>query len=323
MNRTLRRPMFRMGGAAEGLTSGLSRQGYERGRVVNPGGYQGDIPPGVRGRLYPSARDEGPATTGAGTKPSMMETLQTQQNILNALAPRQPRKDRSMSNFLIDFGLDLASRPPSGGIFATAAAAAKNPFARFQQAKQMETAYGMSETSEDRALLADLIKGMDEDKLSALMKNVKAGVDAGLWTEKEGIIKLLQAKVHGVLDEPGEQREAWIKWYMTNLMKPQGEDVDPGIARAVAEHQYKIDFKEYPEKVLEDVNKTKLYIKEIHVVDKVRDADGEVVEILVNASYDTWYFEGQIYLDPQSGDLFKRVSKKGEAPVFRKIVLEE
>ena len=43
MNRTLRRPMFRIGGTAEGLTSGLApRQGYERGRVVNPGGYAGD-----------------------------------------------------------------------------------------------------------------------------------------------------------------------------------------------------------------------------------------------------------------------------------------
>ena len=28
MNRTLRRPMFRIGGSAEGITSGLSRQGY-------------------------------------------------------------------------------------------------------------------------------------------------------------------------------------------------------------------------------------------------------------------------------------------------------
>ncbi len=29
MNRTLRRPMFRIGGSAEGITSGLSRQGYQ------------------------------------------------------------------------------------------------------------------------------------------------------------------------------------------------------------------------------------------------------------------------------------------------------
>jgi len=299
MNRTLRRPMFRMGGSTEGLTSGLApRQGY--------------------------AHEPGHVMQGDTSKMSMMEKLQSQKNIVEALAPRQPRQDRSLSNFLIDFGLDIASRPPSGGIFATAAAAAKNPFARFQQAKQMETAYGMSETSEDRALITDMIKGMDEDKLSAMMKEVKRGVEAGYYkNEQEGIIRQLQKKEFGVMPMPGEKREEWIKWYMTNLMKPTGEDVDPGIARAVAEHQYKMDFKEYPEKVLEDLNRTKLYIKEIHIVDKVRDADGEVVEILANASYKDWYKEGQIYLDPQSGDLFKRVSKKGEAPVFRKIVLEE
>ena len=45
----------------------------------------------------------------------------------------QPRRPNSnLNNFLIDFGLDLVSRPPSGGIFATAASAAKDPFSRFQ-----------------------------------------------------------------------------------------------------------------------------------------------------------------------------------------------
>ena len=120
MNRTLRRPMFRMGGTAEGITSGLApRQGYDEGNLAN------------------------------------------QLKLIEAYAPRQPRKDRSMSNFLIDFGLDIASRPASGSIFSTAAEAAKDPFARFQQAKQMQDAYGMQETSEDRALIASLIKGMD------------------------------------------------------------------------------------------------------------------------------------------------------------------
>ena len=49
MTRVLRRPMFRIGGVAEGITSGLdnpqltaSRPAYNRGRVVNPGGYAGE-----------------------------------------------------------------------------------------------------------------------------------------------------------------------------------------------------------------------------------------------------------------------------------------
>ena len=287
MNRTLRRPMFRIGGTAEGITSGLApRQGY-----ADPAG--------------------------------MVEQLQSQKSIIDALAPRQPIKDRSMSNFLIDFGLDIASRPPSGSIFSTAAAAAKDPFAKFQKAKQMETAYGMSETSEDRALIASLIKGMDEDKLSALMKDVKAGVDSGLFPdEATGIKLLLQKKIYGVLDEPGEKREEWIKWYMTNLQNKA--DVDPGIARVVAEHNYKIDFKEYPQDILDDLNRTKLYIKESHVVDKIKDKDtGEVTQILVNGNMDYYYAQNQIYLDPQSGDLFKRVSKKGAAPVFVRVIEEE
>ena len=109
---------------------------------------------------------------------------------------------------------------------------------------------------------------------------------------------------------------------MTNLQNKA--DVDPGIARVVAEHNYKIDFKEYPEDILDDLNRTKLYIKEAHVVEKTKDKDtGEVTQILVNGNMDYYYAQNQIYLDPQSGDLFKRVSKKGEAPVFVRVIEEE
>ena len=45
MNRTLRRPMFRTGGSAEGITSGLDvpkLNASKRGLVDGPGGYSGD-----------------------------------------------------------------------------------------------------------------------------------------------------------------------------------------------------------------------------------------------------------------------------------------
>jgi len=111
MNRTLRRPMFRIGGTAEGITSGLApRQGY--------------------------AHEPGHVKQGDTSKMSMMDKLNFQKSMVETLAPRQPRQDRSLSNFMIDFGLDIASRPPSGGIFATAAASAKDPFSRYTAAKQ-------------------------------------------------------------------------------------------------------------------------------------------------------------------------------------------
>ena len=51
------------------------------------------------------------------------------------------RPDRSMSDFLIDFGLDIASRPPQGSIFSTAAASAQGPFQRYKETKADRAAF--------------------------------------------------------------------------------------------------------------------------------------------------------------------------------------
>ena len=296
MNRTLRRPMFRIGGTAEGITSGLApRQGY--------------------------AHEPGHVTQGDTSKTSMMDKLMFEKSMVETLAPRQPRKDRSLSNFMIDFGLDIASRPASGSIFSTAAEAAKNPFAKFQQAKQMEQAYGMSETSEDRALIASLIKGMDEDKLSALMKDVKAGVEAGLFkTEAEGIKLLLEKKIYGVLDMEGEAENKRIR--DLEVMIARDQEVPTGMIKAVATHIYKMETNAYPEEVQKDLNRTKTYIKPNHIAGVKKDEKGDVIELSIDSVYDKTYTFGQIYFDAQSGDLFKRTSKTGEAIIFTKVIFE-
>ena len=84
MNRTLRRPMFRIGGTAEGITSGLQpRKGY------------------------------------VGTGDAADQRV-------------SPLSSRNFNDFLISFGLDLATRPKGGNIFQQAAASAKGPFEKFQ-----------------------------------------------------------------------------------------------------------------------------------------------------------------------------------------------
>jgi len=196
MNRVLRRPMFRTGGSAEGITSGLQPR-------------QGLAYSGVAGEL--SNRNK-PNNTKPDEGTSMMEKLMFNKSMVEAFAPRTPRKDTSMRDFLINFGLDIASRPPQGSIFSTAAASAKEPFAKFQQAKQIEDAYGAKETESDRALIADMIKGMNDDELSALMKDVQAGVKSGLFPDEEtGIKLLLKKKLYGVLKEPGEIKQDTIE----------------------------------------------------------------------------------------------------------------
>jgi len=112
MNRTLRRPMFRMGGTTEGITSGLApRQGYKENGSVKKFDENQMLSDYLRNASIGDVRR---LSKEVGYKP----------------------RGASMSDFLIDFGLDIASRPPSGSIFSTAAAAAKDPFSRYTGAKQ-------------------------------------------------------------------------------------------------------------------------------------------------------------------------------------------
>jgi len=299
MNRTLTRPMFKTGGTAEGLTSGLApRQGY--------------------------AHEPGHVKQSDTSKTSIMDKLNFQKSMVETLAPRQPRQDRSMSNFLIDFGLDIASRPASGSIFSTAAEAAKNPFSRFQKSKQMEQAYGMSETSEDRALIASLIKGMDEDKLSAMMKKVKAGVEAGYYKdEKEGIIRQLQKEEYGVMDAPGEADLKRIDFLEDWVVKEDPKTI--GYARKVAEHLHKKQTGGYPDEIANELVEYPNHIKPRHWAKGIKpkvNEEGEIISFVIDGNFSTTYKRG-IYFEPKTGNLFKMVSKQGEAPVFVRVEFEQ
>ena len=107
-NRTLMRPMFRMGGSSgTGIISGLNRPGYRNGTDPDPRNVRSLLP--QLGSLPPEAPRK-PTGLGLGTIPG----------------------------FLTQFGLNLATQAPTGNIFSTAAAAAKEPFGTFQQAKFAE-----------------------------------------------------------------------------------------------------------------------------------------------------------------------------------------
>jgi hypothetical protein len=101
MKRILKRPMFKMGGDVEnvGIMDGM------RNRYQEPT----NAPVG-------SMRDQ---------------RLQSKLQMINALSPRP-----NLNQFLIDFGLNLASGPPRGNILSTAAAAARDPFQRFMAGQQ-------------------------------------------------------------------------------------------------------------------------------------------------------------------------------------------
>ena len=113
MNRIMKRPMFRKGGSAgEGITSGLApRQGYQgTGNAADQSVQPFDLRNATMDQLRAEAQKQG-----------------------FQAPPMAP--DNSLRNFKIDFGLDLLSRSPSGNIFQTAGAAAKEPFANFRASR--------------------------------------------------------------------------------------------------------------------------------------------------------------------------------------------
>ena len=134
--RTLNRPMFRTGGSAgTGITSGLApRQGYENGKMVQ------------------DAREK--------------------EALLRSMVKQKP--DHSMARGLMEWGLNMASNPPSGSILNTAAEQAKEPFAKYQKSKGERSAF-----DQQIAMAAATSAMSQSDKMKQLsMKDPASMIDA-------------------------------------------------------------------------------------------------------------------------------------------------
>ena len=125
--------MFRTGGSAEGITSGLdvpklnaARQNFENG---------GD-------------------------------DLESKYNrAMDFYKSKQTARSDDFNDFLINMGLDLVSRPRSGNIFAQLATSAKEPFAQFQASK---AATRTSDDALSQALVGDIMEQMSKEKIAEI-----------------------------------------------------------------------------------------------------------------------------------------------------------
>ncbi len=174
MNRTLKRPMFRMGGSTSGITSGLDRKGYKDGTDAFDRAIK------VRDRFEAD-----------------MDRYKDEQ------APLMPG---GLPNFLTSFGLNLMSQTPRGkgfsGLLSTAATAAKEPFQTFQAAN-------LAERQDRRRRSDDVFSGAlasEYDLEEQRIKNLAEGDDVRKTAEVEmGIIKDAQQIIfdqQSILDDP-------------------------------------------------------------------------------------------------------------------------
>ena len=170
MNRTLKRPMFRIGGSAgTGITSGLDkpRKQYANGsedRFME---------------LVAELREQGFTQQEAIEEARRRLDMAKGGRVGYANGTEMPNFQPSgIPGFLTSFGLNLLATPPQGNIFQTAATAAQDPFRTLQaqQASAMKTA-------SDRAFAKELAQEEREFEESQLEKKLAAQKDiAGMKT---------------------------------------------------------------------------------------------------------------------------------------------
>ena len=178
MNNLYKRPMFRKGGSAEGgITSGLSTP--KRGMVDGPGSYAGiDMNQNVEQAL----------------RNASLGDLKTMADQMYSPSAGTRRPQRRFNDFLIDFGLDIASRPAEGNIFQTIGLSAKDPFKRFQDARSQEELLMEQQKENLEGRRSDMFKTLIEGQSDILAE--KTGNTSGVELQKVQVIQDVVPKLY-------------------------------------------------------------------------------------------------------------------------------
>jgi hypothetical protein len=156
-NRTLRRPMFRRGGKAEGgITSGLKRQGYatnEDNLVL-----QND--------------------------PTKLDDATIVGNEVTNFNKAFPSYNSAGSDFFMNLGSNILSAPGGNPILQTLGTAAKAPLLQMQKTN-------MANTQGNRELALKFWQSMDDDDKDALINRAEQMVEAGRFKTVEEALQVL------------------------------------------------------------------------------------------------------------------------------------
>jgi len=282
MSRTLQRPMFRRGGSTGGgITSGL-RQGYNRGRVVNPGGYQGD------------------------EEFNMSEYITEQ--------PELP-KSSAGADFWLNFGTNILAQPGGNSIFQTLGTAAQDPLKQFQQQRGQDKLLKYKHAQGERQFQLDIYKAMtDEDKIT-LKKEVEYLMqEHGI--SKEEALDLAMPKYRKSMSPEDETREEGE--YERDQLAKDIATIQSGLSKegsyVSAEQAKKIyDFYKQADSEGWEYEADTPFIDKAAIAEEWRDA-GKTMDQWLNkdsgnialpADQQSDYTEGLYYVDSFTGDVYQ------------------
>jgi len=290
-NRTLRRPMFRRGGKAEGgITSGLKRQGYVHG---------GDI-------------DDHTNSSESYFKPdntmSDIDSVKYKRDLINQLSPRYNNQG---SDFFMGLGANILAAPGGQPILQTLGTAAKEPL-------NLMMKQNMAQSSSDRELVANLIKGLDDETLSAIQKDARAAVASGMFggDYNKAIQALLKKKIYGTQNTEAEYEQERIDFLEANILKTDISGALQSVARNIATHIHKIQSGAYKNTVDQNGNPiefstVKTFFKDGDISKQGTKEDGTMLYKLTENGLSKWNaYEGLVVYDYRTGKLFKKQGNK-------------
>ena len=186
MNNLYKRPMFRKGGSAEGgITSGLQapRQGYQ--------GTGNASDQNVQSLNMDQNMAEFLRNASIGDMKAAADQMYTPKE-------RPNYSKRRLGDLMIDFGIDIASRTPTGdgisGAISTALAAAKDPFEKFKTSRSQEELLMQQQADNLDERRAGMFKSLIEGQSDILAEKSGSGRfrDEAAAAELRRIIPRLQ-----------------------------------------------------------------------------------------------------------------------------------
>jgi len=164
MSRIFHRPMFRIGGSAGGITSGL-RRGYAFGDSVTeemPGDMEEGQNTGEIFETQDTAVEE--STPSGNTTDTMLQTMMSD-------FP-EPPKGSAGSDFLMNLGLNLMSGPSTGSLFGNIGEAGKEPMKQFQSQRYADKVAKYKHGMQKKQFMLDAYSKLNDDQKIALEKEI-------------------------------------------------------------------------------------------------------------------------------------------------------
>ena len=255
----------------------------------------------------PMFRTGGQANEGitSGLAPRQGYALSTSERLRKA-AGQQP--DTSLSQFMIDWGLNMASATPSGSIFSTGAKEAKEPFQSYKASKAARGAY---DQQVGLSAAESAIAHRDRMKELALKGRTTGLID----DEKEARILWANRRTEtnpsgGFNEETGDDWKSYqevLNWIVTKSQYSRTGQYSPDVQKDIAINEI-YDFMVENDENVPDAYSNAQQMKEIAEISYNVNNDPAFKEIKKQFDYN------QIVIDPENfGDKLPATGVAGTA----------